>query len=95
MSERKTTVIMIHETVLGSWLKDLGSAITLLGAISVGVWIGSSALQWVAALAWLVWLFARAATSRTTFRGKPAEAVRWLQETYETDPGAPAGRSER
>ena len=94
MSERKITVIMIHETVLGSWLKDLGSVITLLGTVGIGVWIGSSALQWIAGLVWIVWLISRA-SKEGRFRGPPADAIRWLEETYKIEPGAPAGRSER
>ncbi len=46
----KTEVIVVHETVAKSLARDAGTFATVVGIIGVGVWCGSSAMQWVGAI---------------------------------------------
>ena len=46
----KTEIIILHETVMQSWLRDLSSLAVSIAMVGVGKWIGSEALQWVGAL---------------------------------------------
>lgn len=55
----KSEVIVIRERFLHSVGKDVVSFATLIATIGVGVWLDSSALQWIAGLAWIAWCFAR------------------------------------
>lgn len=58
------TIIIVHETIKQSIIKDVATCALLIATIGVGVWIGSSALQWIAALLFIIVLLARAATDR-------------------------------
>lgn len=56
----KTTVIIIHETILQSWGRDLGAFALFLSLIGLGWLIDSSAMQWVGAIIAFIALFQRA-----------------------------------
>ncbi len=58
MTEKQ--VILIKESFWPSVAKDTYSIGVLLAAVGLGVWIDSSALQWVAGIIWIFWVFARA-----------------------------------
>lgn len=47
---KKTEVIVIHETVLQSYLVDSSTFLLFAALIGVGVYLDSSAMQWVGAL---------------------------------------------
>lgn len=50
MSFKDTKVIVLKENVWNSWARDFGTFLTFAGLISIGVYLESSALQWVGAL---------------------------------------------
>lgn len=49
-------VIVLKEPLGLSIVRDLVSTACLIGAVGLGVWIDSAALQWVAGIVWLLWL---------------------------------------
>jgi hypothetical protein len=57
MAEPK--LLIVHETVAQSIIKDAVSAFTLLSMVGVGIWVDSSALQWVAGLLWVLWMLGK------------------------------------
>lgn len=78
MSERrKTEIIILHETVLQSWARDASTFALFAALISLGVFLESSAMQWVgAAMAFMV-VCARASEIR---RLSIAQARQYLDE---------------
>ncbi|MCZ7855007.1 hypothetical protein O9X81_00090 [Agrobacterium salinitolerans] len=46
----KTEVIVIHETVLQSYLADSSTFLLFAALIGLGVYLDSSAMQWVGAI---------------------------------------------
>lgn len=59
MAEQK--ILLVHESFAQSVMKDMISAVTLLSMVGVGVWIDSAAMQWVAGIAWLLWMAGKSA----------------------------------
>lgn len=43
-------VIILHETALQSWIRDASSAVMFIALIGIGVYLESSAMQWVGAV---------------------------------------------
>jgi hypothetical protein len=43
-------VILLHETATQSWLRDASSVAMFVALIGIGVYLESSAMQWVGAL---------------------------------------------
>ncbi|WP_026782649.1 hypothetical protein [Pleomorphomonas koreensis] len=64
--EERPKYIIIHQSVKQSWLKDLGSVVTLAGLIGLGWAIGSTAMQYVGAAIAMLTLFARQKNAATT-----------------------------
>jgi hypothetical protein len=58
-------VVIVHETVLASYLKDLGSFGCLVAVVGVGIWLDSVALQWVAAVLWIIWMLSKGLNLRS------------------------------
>lgn len=50
MSEKKTEIILLHETALQSWIRDASSVVMFIALIGIGVYLDSSAMQWVGAI---------------------------------------------
>jgi predicted MFS family arabinose efflux permease len=51
-------VIFLHESVGASFVKDVVSVGMLIGAVGVGIYLDSTVLQFVAAVMWLLVIFA-------------------------------------
>ena len=60
MADKPTEVIIINETVWESWQKDIVSFGSLIICIAVGVYLDSSALQWIAGFMFILMLLTRA-----------------------------------
>lgn len=52
MSE--TEVIMVRESLRESVMKDISSVAALTGAVSLGVYLESSAMQWIGGILWML-----------------------------------------
>jgi|GEM_PF-6838397 len=52
MAEKQ--ILLVHESLAQSIMKDLISGVTLLSMVGIGVWIDSGAMQWVAGIIWLL-----------------------------------------
>ena len=77
MNERD--VMLLHETVWQSVARDITSAVMVVGLIGSGVWVGSTAMQWLGfILFWLV-LLVRA---NSKIRYTPQQAADYLKERY-------------
>lgn len=57
--EKKPVMLIAHESLTESILSDAFSTATLLGSVAIGVMVGSSALQWIAGLLWVVFFLGR------------------------------------
>lgn len=60
-------ILIIHETVLGSWMRDAGSYLLLLGSVGTGVYLESAALQWIGGLMAIVWMIAKPGMEKMTY----------------------------
>lgn len=50
MSKENSSVILVHETALNSWMRDASTFALFSGLIGIGVVLDSSALQWCGAI---------------------------------------------
>lgn len=57
MSE--TEVIIVRETLRESIAKDVFSVAALTAAVSLGVWLESSAMQWIGGVLWILVVVSR------------------------------------
>lgn len=78
MSEKKanSTFIVIHETVLQSWLRDSSSFALFVGLIGIGILADSSAMQWAGFFVAFITCIGRALGSAT--RMTRDEAIAYL-----------------
>jgi len=58
----ETQFIIIHETVLRSWMRDASTFVLFSALIGVGVVVDSSAMQWAGFLVALVAILSRVGT---------------------------------
>ena len=58
--KQKPEIIIVHERVLESWLRDAGTLATFCALIGIGVYLESSAMQWVGALIGFTIVFLKA-----------------------------------
>jgi hypothetical protein len=63
----KTEIIILHETVLQSWLIDASTFVMFLALISIGVFLDSSAMQWIGAIIGFFTIVGRASRKRLSF----------------------------
>jgi hypothetical protein len=80
----KPTIIILRETVVGSWLRDAGSFAVAAGLIGVGVWVGSGAMQWSGFLLSAIYILARTSKAAKHLTIPQARA---LLDTLEANPG--------
>lgn len=59
MSEKKTEIMLVSETVAQSWLKDASTAALFLALVGTGWLLDSAALQWAGAFVGFTTLFMR------------------------------------
>lgn len=79
MSE-KTEIIVVHESVLASYLKDIASVGSLTAAVGLGIWLDSAALQWVAGLLWIVMILTASFKTTNDKRMTVVDARKRLDE---------------
>ncbi|MND62680.1 hypothetical protein D3C80_539710 [compost metagenome] len=60
-------VIIIHETVLNSWMRDASTFALFLALIGIGILLQSVALQWVGAIIGFIVVGTRASMIRKCF----------------------------
>ena len=77
---RAAEVIVVHESVLASYLKDIASVGSLTAAVGLGIWLDSAALQWVAGLLWIVMILSASFKSTNDKRMTVADARKRLDE---------------
>ena len=73
-------IIVIHESVSASYLKDLGTALSLLAVVGIGIWLDSDPLQWVGALMWIVAMLAAAIKRNNSNRMTVTDARKRIDE---------------
>lgn len=54
-----TEVIIIRESLGESIAKDVASVAALTAAVSLGVWLESSAMQWIGGVLWIIAIVSR------------------------------------
>lgn len=58
------TLILIRESAKESWVRDLSTFASLVGLIGIGVWLDSSAMQWIGAILGFLSILSRASDLR-------------------------------
>lgn len=48
--KKHVEIIILHETTLGSWIRDASSLALFVSLIGIGVYLDSSAMQWLGAI---------------------------------------------
>ncbi len=77
---KQTEVILLHETALQSWLRDASSVAMFVGLIGIGVYLESSAMQWVGALVGFVVIIGKVARVGKDNRFTISDARKRLDE---------------
>jgi hypothetical protein len=66
MTEKpKTEIMLISESVLESWMHDASTFALFIAMIGMGVYLDSSAMQWVGALMGFVTIISHAAKNKS------------------------------
>lgn len=61
MAEKtKTEIMLVHETVLQSWARDASTFALIIAIMSIGIFAGSSAMQWLGAIVAFITMTVRA-----------------------------------
>jgi uncharacterized protein (AIM24 family) len=77
---REIPVVIIHETVLKSWLRDLSTFALFAALIGLGVFLNSSAMQWMGAIIAFLTVCGKASGLHKKNRKSIAEARQFLDE---------------
>lgn len=76
----KVEIIILHETVRQSWLRDAGTFVVIVAVIGTGWLLGSEAMQWCGFVMLALSSIVRARTHRD--RLTPQQAADRLHATY-------------
>lgn len=76
--ETKPDTIMVHETVMESWLRDAGTVVAALALILPGVWLGSSVLELIGGFILIVLTVSRSSKAMRDRRMSIPEARAYL-----------------
>jgi hypothetical protein len=57
---RPAGVVIVRESLIESFLNDAWTFSCLVAVIAVGVWIDSSAMQWIGGICWFIAILNRA-----------------------------------
>lgn len=79
-TERKT-VVMLHESIWQSAVRDAGTLVMIIAVIGVGWWLGSDAMQWMGFIMLCLGLITRAA-GHASNRMTPQEAANFLRQKF-------------
>lgn len=80
MTIKQEHVVIIHETVVKSWLRDLSTFALFSAMIGVGWFLDSSAMQWMGAIIAFITILARATGLHKKNRKNIAEARLFLDD---------------
>lgn len=72
--KNETTIVLIDDRLSLSAARDAFSFGTLVAMIAVGWLLDSSAMQWVGAIVWFMWLIGRATSLAKVSRCTPEQA---------------------
>ncbi len=64
---KQKEIVIYHETVLQSIVTDIFTIGSLVAAVSIGRWIGSDALQWIAGIMAVLTIVSTKSKYRSTF----------------------------
>lgn len=81
-AEEPQSVVILHESVFQSVVRDLFTFAMVVGIIGVGVVVGSSAMQWVGFLMVITFLFAKGLQRKVKSIKTPQEAAYWLKAKF-------------
>ena len=73
-------VVIIHETIAKSWLRDLSTFTLFVALIGLGVLLGSAAMQWIGAIIGFITIVIRASGTHKSSRKTIAQARQFLDE---------------
>lgn len=73
-------VIIIHETVIQSWVHDASSAVMFVALIGIGVYLQSGAMQWAGAILGFLTISGQASTYINKNKMTVAQARKRLDE---------------
>lgn len=76
--QHATMFVIIHESILQSWVRDFSTLALFVGLVSIGIVLGSAALQWIGAAVGFITILARAGGN--TKRMTKTDAIKYLQD---------------
>lgn len=80
MKTERPDVIIIHETVAKSWLRDLSTFTLFAALIGIGWLIGSGAMQWMGAIIGFLTILVKASGVHAKSRKSIVEARQFLDD---------------
>lgn len=80
MTIKQEHVVIIHETVVKSWLRDLSTFALFSAMIGVGWFLDSGAMQWMGAIIAFITILTRATGLHKKNRKNIAEARLFLDD---------------
>lgn len=80
MSSTAPDVIIIHETVAKSWLRDLSTFTLFVALIGLGIILDSGAMQWMGAIIGFITIMVKAAGVQKKNRKTIAQARAFLDD---------------
>lgn len=80
MSNKEREIILLHETVLQSWVRDASSIVMFIALIGIGVYLESAAMQWVGAILGFLTIIGKAISHHNKSKMTIAQARKRLDE---------------
>lgn len=75
-------VVLLHETVAQSLLRDAGTFCMLVACMGVGWFLDSSAMQWAGFIMFFLFIFGRVMGTAKNNQKTPQAAADWLKEKF-------------
>lgn len=76
----KPEIILVHETVAQAWGRDASSVVGFVTIIGIGVYLESSAMQWVGAILGFITIVGRAISFGNSNKMSVSQARKRLDE---------------
>jgi len=78
MSEKPTHIVIVDDRLWMSAGRDAVSFAVFFAMVGLGVFLQSSAMQWVGAMLWFLWIISKAASVEKRFKKTIPEARAYL-----------------
>ena len=80
MNEKPTHIVIVDDRFWMSAGRDAVSFAVFVAMVGLGVFLESSAMQWVGAILWFIWILSKAASVEKRFKKTIPEARAYLDK---------------